>query len=161
MFLYCSTGCIGIVLVALLSGRGGVLAAGDIRGSACRAPPCQKDAGAPPILSVGPPAKHASLQVEESLALRPGAWKKSSAMSPVRPELPGRWGEPAGANSPSCQTGAPALGGSSLAFGLAALPTALAGASGASPLAGSALPLSEGIGQGDGEVGKNGLNHRK
>lgn len=82
-------------------------------------------------------------------------------MSPGRPELLGSWGEPAGANSPSCWTGAPAPGGSSLAFGLTALPTALAGAPGASLLAGSALPLSEGIGQGDGEVGKNGLNHRK
>lgn len=60
------------------------------------------------------------------------AWKKSSVTSLVRPELPGRLGKPAGAHSLSCRTGASAPGRSSLAFGLAALPPALAGASRAS-----------------------------
>jgi len=47
----CSTWCGRIVPVAVLLGRGGVQ---------CRAPACQQDAGAPPVLSV------ASLQMGES-----------------------------------------------------------------------------------------------
>lgn len=49
-------------------------------------------------------------------ALRLGAWKKSLVTSLVRPELPGRLGEPVGANSLNCWTKAPAPRGSNLAF---------------------------------------------
>lgn len=148
----CSAWSRRIVLVALLLGRSGVLAAGDVHGSACRAPACQEDARAPSVLSFCWPSCQARLTSGGRVsALRLGAWKKSSVTSLVRADPPGELGLLLEVTARDVEQELLPLVGP--AFGLAVPPKALAAPPG--PLLWQAAPscFQRGL------LGRDGLSH--